>query len=304
MEDIKYNVALSFAGEDRPFVRQIADIFKLHGQSVFYDDFESSNMWGKELAYYLWNVYNNQSNYVIIFISKAYKEKVWTKHEFKSALNKALTTNEDYILPIRLDDTELPGLYPSIHFLDARKLTAQEICEAFLKKNGEKNNITNQLSPDIATYRFAHKKFAHEMSGSGARLKGGRWNQAGAALLYTCSTPALALIEILANAYTKEEMHQCQLMKIFIPGDIKFEMVYESSLEKGWKQDFDHTQEVGMKLIKDNKHCVISVPSAIVTTDRNYLINPLHNDFKKIKLLEVTDFEFDERLFKDNLNRF
>ena len=150
----------------------------------------------------------------------------------------------------------------------------------------------------MIVHRFAHRKFAHELSGTGARLKGGRWNPAGMPVLYTSETISLALLEILANAATLEELQMIQLMEIDIPNNPDQLEIKLQSLKKGWHYDFDYTQWMGQEILKPNKTLLLRCPSAIVSREHNYLVNPLHPDFKKIKLNTVTDFYFDERLFK------
>jgi hypothetical protein len=116
--DYKYDVALSFAGEDREFVDKVANIIKNEGVIVFYDEFAKVETWGKNLPVKFDKIYSIESQYVIIFISKSYKEKAWTNFELSSALQKAVKQKTEYILPARFDDTELDGLNDNIAFID------------------------------------------------------------------------------------------------------------------------------------------------------------------------------------------
>ena len=79
---------------------------------------------------------------MIIFISKHYAEKLWTKHEFKNAQSKAFEENREYILPVRFDDTELPGLLPTVGYLDCKKLTPDELAEKVYHK------LSQSMSPE------------------------------------------------------------------------------------------------------------------------------------------------------------
>jgi hypothetical protein len=84
----------------------------------------------------------------VIFISRYYKEKIWTNHELKSALARAIKERENvYILPIRLDDTEIPGIRPTTGFVDGREKTPKEICNLILKKLNVKK-IIDKTSDD------------------------------------------------------------------------------------------------------------------------------------------------------------
>lgn len=152
----------------------------------------------------------------------------------------------------------------------------------------------------MIVYRFAHQKFANELSGTGARLKGGRWNPVGLPVIYTSESISLALLEVLANALTLEELQMIRLMEIEIPATAtaEYQDVKLQSLKKDWYHDVDYTQWMGQEILKTKKSLLFRCPSAIIHKEHNYLINPLHPDFKKIKLNSSADFYFDERLFK------
>src|SRR5688572_21464405 len=105
-----YDVALSFAGEDRKYVQRVADILVNLSVRVFYDEYEKSDLWGKDLVGHLDDVYRNKARYCLMFISKHYAKKLWTTHERKSASARAFRARSEYILPGRFDDTDIPGL--------------------------------------------------------------------------------------------------------------------------------------------------------------------------------------------------
>lgn len=69
-----------------------------------------------------------------MFISRQYVEKIWPTHERKSALAKQVEVKEGYILPVRFDDTEVPGLPATLAYEDARKKSPEDIANLFLKK--------------------------------------------------------------------------------------------------------------------------------------------------------------------------
>ena len=150
----------------------------------------------------------------------------------------------------------------------------------------------------MIVYRFSHRKFAHELSGTGARLKGGRWNPAGIEVLYASESISLALLEILVNAGSLEELQMIRLMEIDIPATAECHEIKLQSLKKDWYHDIDYTQWLGREILQSKKTLLCQCPSAIVHKENNYLINTLHVDFKKVRLLNTADFYFDERLFK------
>ncbi len=132
--DAEYEVALSFAGEDRDFVRDVAERLVSAGVRVFYDDHEKAVLWGKDLYTHLRGVYEQKAQYTVVFISEPYARKLWTNHERQSAQARAFSENREYILPVRFDDTEIPGLPPTIGYIDLRKTSAEELVELILTK--------------------------------------------------------------------------------------------------------------------------------------------------------------------------
>lgn len=150
----------------------------------------------------------------------------------------------------------------------------------------------------MIVYRFAHPKFADDISGTGAKLHGGRWNPPGIALLYTSENISLGLLEVLANANTFEELRALMLLEIEISLAAAMQEIKLSQLKKDWWNDFDYTQWLGAEILKTAKSLLIKCPSALVDREHNYLLNPAHPAFKKIKVKTKKDFRFDERLFK------
>ena len=146
---MKYEVALSFAGEDRNYVEKVASLLQRRGISIFYDEYEKANLWGKDLYQHLSKVYSETARFTIIFISKNYEQKLWTKHELRNAQARAFKDSEEYILPARFDDTELPGLLPTIGYLDLRTLQPKDFVEIVIEK------LTSNINID-----FKHKGVA------------------------------------------------------------------------------------------------------------------------------------------------
>jgi hypothetical protein len=134
----RYDVALSFAGEQRRYAEGLAEILRANGVRVFYDSFEQAELWGKNLFDYLYNVYSRESRYCIVFVSKEYAEKMWTVHERHSAQERVLLGRKsDYLLPIKVDGTKLPGLPATIAYLDLNE-GIPRIANLFVRKLGGK----------------------------------------------------------------------------------------------------------------------------------------------------------------------
>jgi hypothetical protein len=107
---------------------------------VFYDKFEQAELWGKDLYQYLFDVYSSQSKYCVVFVSSHYVAKPWTRHELKAAQSRQLIVDSEYILPVRLDNSQLPGLPETVAYIDARDLSSEEIVEMIMEKLGRRQS--------------------------------------------------------------------------------------------------------------------------------------------------------------------
>lgn len=132
-----YDVAMSFASEDRDIVETIATMLRDRGIRVFYDKFEEAQLWGKDLFEHLADIYSKRATFCIVFASDAYINKKWTSHERRHAQARALEESREYILPIRIDDTAVPGIPPTTAYLDVRKTSEIEIVNMVIAKLSE-----------------------------------------------------------------------------------------------------------------------------------------------------------------------
>jgi len=143
-----YDICLSFAGENREYVEQVAEMLVKHDIRVFYDRYETSTLWGKDLYQHLDFVYRKCARFCVIFISEAYGKKLWTKHELRSAQARAFEENREYLLPTRFDDTEIPGLPSTIGYTDLRHTTPAVLSE-FIREKINKNKDAQSIKPEI-----------------------------------------------------------------------------------------------------------------------------------------------------------
>jgi hypothetical protein len=130
----EYDVCLSFAGEERSYVKMVARELNERGVKVFYDDDEAVRLWGKDLVEHFDYVYRHASRYCVMFVSAAYATKSWTRLERRSALARAIQEEGEYILPARFDDTEIPGLLPTVGYINLRRTSPQQLCELVIAK--------------------------------------------------------------------------------------------------------------------------------------------------------------------------
>ena len=130
----KYDVALSFAGEDREYVEQVAEHLVKLNVTVFYDQYETAELWGEDLAIHLGNIYSRDSHFVVMFASRHYAAKAWPNHERQHALARHLEGQTGRILPLRIDGSEIPGVPSTVGYLDARAVSPGKIAELIRQK--------------------------------------------------------------------------------------------------------------------------------------------------------------------------
>lgn len=138
------------------------------------------------------------------------------------------------------------------------------------------------------------------MSGYGASIYGARWNSRGVQMIYTAENRSLAMAEVLVHLSLTLLPDDFQMHTIEIPDDISMKTFTISELPEGWNIFPQHrfTQKVGDNFVKEQKHCLLKVPSVVTPGDFNILINPFHKEFEKIKIVDSVAFKFDNRLFK------
>ena len=153
-----FDVALSFAGEDREYVEKVASVLRDMGLRVFYDKYEAVTLWGKDLYVHLREIYHKRAKYTVMFISKSYASKLWTNHERESAQARAFSEHREYILPARFDETEVPGLLPTIGYIDLRKVSPDQLAEMVKKKVGRVERV--EFFPKNPDRLYAHLKIS------------------------------------------------------------------------------------------------------------------------------------------------
>ena len=151
----------------------------------------------------------------------------------------------------------------------------------------------------MRVYRLGKSAYATDLSGKGAEKAGGRWNSKGVAILYTSDSRALSTAEIAVHTPLGNLPKDYTLVSIEIPDELLIGTISQDQLPPDWKV-FPHnhsTQEIGDAFIKQSIYPVLKAPSAVVQGEFNYLLNPNHPDFHRIKIVASENFEFDDRLF-------
>lgn len=151
----------------------------------------------------------------------------------------------------------------------------------------------------MIVYRLCACKYKNDLSGKGAELAGGRWNNKGTALVYTSDSRALCTAEIAARITLGVTPVDFCLLTIGFPDSAPIKDVGIYTLPPEWRSypPLAATRMIGDKFALEGKFLVLKVPSAVVPGDYNYLINPFHEDIRKVKIVKTENFIFDKRLF-------
>jgi len=152
----------------------------------------------------------------------------------------------------------------------------------------------------MEVFRLSREKYASQLSGNGAAIKGARWNSIGVELIYTAENRSLAMAEVAVHFTFATLPDDYMMITIVIPDDFEIKEINEKDLPLDWKT-FPHpnsTQKFGNNFVIENKYCILKIPSVVTKGDYNILINPNHKDFSRISISNVEKFPFDSRIFK------
>ncbi len=151
----------------------------------------------------------------------------------------------------------------------------------------------------MIVYRLARSRFKNDLSGKGAEMAGGRWNNIGIPVLYTAESRALCALEIAVHTPLNVIPADYLMITIHLPDSIAIKQINAKDLPADWKSfpETKFTQRIGSGFFTEGKYLALKVPSAIINGDHNILFNPLHKDFHLLKVTSVEPFEFDQRLF-------
>lgn len=168
---LDYDVALSFAGEDRDLAESLATELVAQGIRVFYDRYEQADLWGKDLYQHLQTVYCDKAFFCVVFLSKAYAQKLWTRHELRQAQERAFRENREYILPLRLDDTQIPGINETTGYLDLGTCSIKQVADFLIEKLTKHKSLATDedyASGSLLVPEILH--YLHKLAGCMADL--------------------------------------------------------------------------------------------------------------------------------------
>ena len=137
------------------------------------------------------------------------------------------------------------------------------------------------------------------LDGEGARRRGARWNPRGIAIVYAASTLSLAVLEVLVHTDISDAPEDLLATPIEVPEDIHHEEIAVTSLQRNWRETPapDRLQAIGLEWKKRGKSALLAVPSVVIPTEQNWLLDPDHPDFKKLVPGKSQQFHFDPRLW-------
>ena len=142
-------------------------------------------------------------------------------------------------------------------------------------------------------------KAATAFDGEGARLYGGRWNSVGVPMVYGSQHKSLGALEVRVHIDTTKKIKPYQCFAFQFDENLR-EVLPVSSLPKDWRQEppTPSLQQLGDAWVRAANSPILAVPSVIIPDELNYLLNPKHPEFAKIKIEKPTNFTFDPRLLK------
>lgn len=136
-------------------------------------------------------------------------------------------------------------------------------------------------------------------SGDGSRRYGGRWSSKGNRAIYLADSLALATLEIMVHAVTYADLQYYLFVEVRFTGNL-IEKVPAENLPDNWREDPPpiSTRQLGDRWIEARTSPVLKIPNAVIPVGFNYMLNPEHPDFDKIKFGRPQPFVFDDRLIK------
>jgi RES domain-containing protein len=152
----------------------------------------------------------------------------------------------------------------------------------------------------MEVFRLSREQYAGNLSGMGAALRGARWNSVGVELLYTAANCSLAMAEVAVHLTLATLPPDFRMVTLEVSDDVPVLQLETSDLPANWNV-FPHvriTQAVGDKFVWEGKYGVLRIPSVVTKGDYNYLINPYHADFQRIRIVSTEPFPFDKRIIE------
>jgi len=150
----------------------------------------------------------------------------------------------------------------------------------------------------LTVWRLVKTKYSRSaFDGEGSRLYGGRWSSPGTVVAYASESPALAVLEVLVHLQNSTVLQSYSLASADVPDEL-VEVVARRQLSPNWTKSPPppETQGLGDAWARGRRSAVLRVPSVILGDSYNYLLNPAHPSFARIRIRDPRPFDFDSRL--------
>lgn len=147
-------------------------------------------------------------------------------------------------------------------------------------------------------YRFCRKRQANDLSGTGAKLVGGRWNSPGVAMLYTSENRALALAEYWVHVHPSSLPTDVCVVELEVPDTARIMSIPLSSLPENWRvgPPLTSLRQAGDQWVLNKQSLILKAPSAVMPLESNYILNPVHQDMARVSIISITDYVWDRRM--------
>ncbi len=154
----------------------------------------------------------------------------------------------------------------------------------------------------MEVYRISRAAYKNDLTGTGAKMDGGRWNSIGNPVVYSSENQSLSLLETLVHISPRTVTSDLWVTTIHVPEDLELDRVDRANLPEGWNRYrvTPASQELGDRWLVQSKTLGLFVPSVISPIDCNVLLNPIHPGMRRIKIVEVQPLSIDPRLLRGN----
>jgi RES domain-containing protein len=150
----------------------------------------------------------------------------------------------------------------------------------------------------MVVYRIAKSAHARDLSGTGPRLYGGRWNPKGGSVIYTSESRALAALEFYVHLSRAVILPGLSVVAIEIPDSVSRKEIAVTDLPRDWRTYLAPSElaAVGAEWVRSRESLLLRVPSAVMPPERNILINPVHPEMQEVQIIEIEEYALDQRL--------
>jgi RES domain-containing protein len=155
-------------------------------------------------------------------------------------------------------------------------------------------------------YRILRGAYAQNpFDGEGAYRFGGRWSSPGTRLCYTSEHQSLAMLEYFVHLDPNDVPDDLVLAALEVPDSLTRERIEVKELPKDWRQSPAPSElaKIGDQFVQRAKKAILIVPSVVSVSDNNWLINPLHGDFRSITVRGIEPLNYDPRMFGKRVGR-